>query len=130
MWRIGFRGSVAVIDPAQKRVTGKVEFDIPGVAKELAQPVGIRMTSDGKTAFVALGPANRVAIVDVASRKVERYLLVGQRVWQLAMTPDDKYLLAVNGLTNDVSIVDVAARKVLRSIQVGALPWGVAVAPK
>jgi hypothetical protein len=56
-------------------VTGKIEFDIPGVTKEQAQPVGIRMTADGRTAFVALGPANRVAVVDTATKKVERYLL-------------------------------------------------------
>ena len=69
-------------------------------------------------------------MIDTATRKVERYLLVGQRVWQMALTPDDKVLLAVNGVTNDVSIIDVAARKVLKSVQVGALPWGVAMAPK
>ncbi|MBX3525863.1 MAG: PQQ-dependent catabolism-associated beta-propeller protein [Rhodoblastus sp.] len=123
-------GAVAVIDPVQKKLIAKVGFEIPGLTKEQAQPVGIRMTADGKTAFIALGPANRVAVVDTATRKVERYLLVGQRVWQLALTPGDKYLLAVNGLTNDVSIIDVTARKVLKSVQVGALPWGVAVAPK
>ena len=35
-------------------------------------PVGITMTRDGKRAFVALGRANHVAFVDVASRKVDR----------------------------------------------------------
>jgi YVTN family beta-propeller protein len=60
---------------------------------------------------------------------VQRYLLVGQRVWQLAFTPDEKYLLATNGVTNDVSVIDIAALKVVKSIQVGEMPWGVAVAP-
>ena len=39
-------------------------------AREAIQPVGIRITSDGKTAFVALGPANRVAVVDAATYEV------------------------------------------------------------
>ena len=83
---------------------------------------------DGKTAFVALGPANRVAVIDTAKKKVEKYLLVGQRVWQLAFTPDAKYLYTTNGVSNDVSVIDVASLKVVKSIPVGSFPWGVAIA--
>jgi PQQ-dependent catabolism-associated beta-propeller protein len=121
-------GTVAVIDPAKHVVTGKITFDIPGLRSEAIQPVGIGMTKDGKTAFVALGPANRVAIVDGSSHQVTKYLLVGQRVWHMAFTPDEKYLLVTNGISNDVSIIDVAAQKVIKSIQVGELPWGVTIA--
>ncbi len=39
---------------------------------------------DGKKAFVALGPANRVAVINAETYEVEKYILVGQRVWQLA----------------------------------------------
>jgi YVTN family beta-propeller protein len=61
---------------------------------------------------------------------VRKYLLVGQRVWQMAFTPDQKYLLTTNGLSNDISVIDVAALNVVKSIQVGRMPWGVVVAPK
>jgi len=91
--------------------------------------VGIGITKDDKTAFVALGPANRIAVVDVARHEVTRYLLVGQRVWHGAFTPDEKYLLVANGVSNDISVIDVAAQKVIKSIQVGELPWGVAFGP-
>ena len=90
--------------------------------------MGTRITKDGKTAFVALGPANRIAVIDATSHKVQKYLLVGQRVWQLAFTPDEKYLLATNGLSNDVSVIDVASQKVVKTIQVGEQPWGVVIA--
>ena len=43
--------------------------------------------------------------------EVQKYLPVGQRVWQLAFTPDQKTLLTTNGTSNDVSIIDVAAEK-------------------
>ena len=86
-------GSVAVIDPATRKIVKKIRFDIPGLTKQEIQPVGIRLTSDGKTAFVALGPANRVAVIDAQTFEVEKYLLVGARVWQLALTPDEKLLL-------------------------------------
>jgi PQQ-dependent catabolism-associated beta-propeller protein len=121
-------GTVSVIDPVKRVVTGKITFNIPGLRREAIQPVGIGMTKDGKTAFIALGPANRIAVVDAASHAVTKYLLVGQRVWHMAFTPDEKYLLVTNGVSNDVSVIDVAAQKVIKTIQVGELPWGITMA--
>lgn len=92
--------------------------------------MGIRFTADDATAFVALGPANRVAVIDTHSYTVRQYLLVGQRVWQMAFTPDEKFLLTTNGLSNDISVVDVGALRVVKSIPVGRLPWGVVVSPQ
>ena len=122
-------GTVSIVDPVKHAVTGKVTFEIPGLRREAIQPVGIGITKDDKTAFVALGPANRVAIVDTATHKVTKYLLVGQRVWHMDFTPDEKYLLVTNGVSNDVSVIDVAAQKVIKTIQVGELPWGITIAP-
>ena len=73
-------GTVTVLNPADRKIIGKVAFDIQGIAKEAIQPVGIRITNDGTKAFVALGPANRVAVIDTTTLKVEKYILVGQRV--------------------------------------------------
>ncbi len=123
-------GTVSVIDPVHHIVKQKISFEIPGLSKEAIQPIGISFTRDGKRAFVALGPANRVAVIDAETKKIEKYLLVGQRVWHLAFTPDEKYLLTANGVSNDVSVIDVANLKVVKSIPVGAFPWGVAVSPK
>jgi PQQ-dependent catabolism-associated beta-propeller protein len=120
-------GTVSVIDPAKHEVKKKITFDIPGLRKEAIQAVGISITQDGKTGFVALGPANRVAVVNAATHEVQKYLLVGQRVWHMAFTPDEKYLLTTNGVSNDVSIIDVANLKVIKTIQVGELPWGIAI---
>ena len=104
-----------------------ITFAIPGLRSEAIQPVGINITKDGKTAFVALGPANRVAVIDAVTHEVKKYLLVGQRVWHMAFTPDERYLLTTNGVSNDISVIDVANLKVIKSIQVGELPWGVAI---
>src|SRR5215471_6106494 len=121
-------GTVSVIDPVRHAVMKRINFAIPALRAEAIQPVGINITGDGKKAFVALGPANRVAVIDVATHEVVKYLLVGQRVWHMAFTPDEKYLLTTNGLSNDVSIIDVAALKAIKTIQVGELPWGVTIA--
>ena len=122
-------GSVAVIDPGTHKIVKKIRFEIPGLTKEEIQPVGIKLTADGKTAFVALGPANRVAVIDAQTLEVRKYLLVGARVWQLALTPDEKLLYATNGNSNDVSVIDVASEKVIKTIPVGASPIGVASSP-
>jgi len=97
------------------------------VQPEYIQPVGVRVTKDGSKVFVALGPANRVAVIDAKTLEVETYLLVGHRVWQLALTPDDALLFTTNGNSNDVSVIDVPNLKVIKSITVGSAPWGVTV---
>jgi PQQ-dependent catabolism-associated beta-propeller protein len=121
-------GTVAAIDidaHGAPTVVGKIEFSVPGVRPELLQPVGAEITSDGKRLFVALGPANRVAVVDTESLKVRDYILVGQRVWHMAFTPDEKHLMTTNGNSNDVTVIDVTREKAIRSIQVGQQPWGI-----
>jgi PQQ-dependent catabolism-associated beta-propeller protein len=123
-------GTVAVINPADRKIITKIHFEIPGITREAIQPVGIRITKDDKIAFVALGPANRVAVIDTTTFKVLKYILVGQRVWQMYFTPDDKLLFTTNGASNDVTAIDVANQKAIKSIKVGRYPWGVVVSPK
>ena len=121
-------GTVSVIDPSSRKIIQKISFEIPGVRPEAIQPVGVRVTKDGAKAFVALGPANRVAVVNAKTFEVEKFLLVGQRVWQLAFTPDESQLYTTNGVSNDVSVIDVAKLKVTKSIAVGRFPWGIVIA--
>jgi YVTN family beta-propeller protein len=87
------------------------------------------MTNDGKRAFVALGPPNRIAEVDPATFGVKKYYLVGQRVWNLALSPDEKRLYTTNGVSSDVSVIDLEANKVIKSLGVGRAPWGVIAKP-
>ncbi|SFK28334.1 YVTN family beta-propeller repeat protein [Celeribacter neptunius] len=123
-------GTVSVIEMAENgtpEVVAKIGFDVPGVLPEWLQPVGIKVTEDGSRIFVALGPANRVAVIDGESLDVLDYIITGQRVWQMAFTGDGKYLLTTNGNSNDVTVIDVAKEKAIKSIQVGEQPWGVAI---
>ena len=52
-----------------KKVTHTIGFEIPGVNEESIQPVGVKHTNDGKYTFVALGPANRIAVIDQKTKK-------------------------------------------------------------
>lgn len=122
-------GTVMVVDAKTKKSVAKIGFKIPGIFKDLIQPVGIKLTSDGKYAFIALGPANHVAVVDAKTYKVIKYLLVGKRVWQLAFVNGEDKLYTTNGVSGDVSIIDVPSLKVEKSVKVGRYPWGLAVIP-
>jgi YVTN family beta-propeller protein len=95
--------------------------------KEDVSPVALVIDGEGKTAYVTLGRANHVGIVDVASRKVTGYVLVGQRPWGITFSKDQKRLFVANGGSDDVSIIDTAARKVVKSVPVGHYPYGVAI---
>jgi len=64
-------------------------------------------------------------VIDAQTFEVKKYLLVGQRVWQLAFSPDEKLLFTTNGASNDVSVIDVGKLKAFKSIAVGRFPWGI-----
>ena len=120
-------GSVSLIDLGTMKVTGTVEFTPKGFRPEDVTPVGVTTTGDGKTAFVALGRANHVAVVDVASLDVEDYILVGSRAWNTTLNRDESLLFVANGLSDDISIIDVAERRVIKSVPVGRVPYAVLI---
>ena len=120
-------GQVSIINRATDQAVGKISFLPPGMRQTDVAPVGIVMTRDGKTAFVALGRANRVAIVDVPTRKVIDYVLVGTRPWGLGLSRDEKTLYVVNRLSDDMTVIEVPERRAAASVPVGRMPYGVVV---
>jgi YVTN family beta-propeller protein len=128
-------GTISVIDtsnwddPKSWKIKQKISFEVPGVRPEQLQPVGMDFSLDGKLMFVPLGPSNRVAVIDTATKEVKEYILVGQRPWHGEMAPDGKKYYVANGLTNDMTIIDVESLKAEKSVPVGRLPWGVAIMP-
>jgi PQQ-dependent catabolism-associated beta-propeller protein len=122
-------GSLMILDVATQQITNKINFEVPGVIAEKIQPVGVLIDNERRWGYVALGPANRVAVVNAQTFAVEKYLLVGQRVWNLAFSPDQKRLYTTNGVSNDISIIDLEEHKVIKSLPVGRYPWGVVVKP-
>jgi YVTN family beta-propeller protein len=68
------------LDRATKRELGRISFKGGG-------PQGIAITPDGRFAFQSLSSEGRVAIVDVARRKVVGYLAAGDTPDGIAYTP-------------------------------------------
>ena len=119
--------SVSIVSTAEHSVIGGIKFEVKGARAADITPVGIQISRDGKRAFVALGRANHVAFVDVASRKVTHTVLVGKRPWNVMLDKAEGRLLVVNGLSDDVTVIDVAGAKALKSIPVGRVPYGVVI---
>lgn len=115
-------GSVSVIDVAKREVIETIQLK-GGQGK----PVGVVVSPDNKTVFVANGRASRVSVIDVATSKVVESIPVGRRPWGIALSRDGKLLYTANGLSDDVSVIDVASRKVIATVAVGKRPWGLTI---
>ena len=123
-------GIVNVLDARLHKVLGAIAIPKPAGAPTAARPMGFVMSADGKTAYVTLGRAKAVAVIDVAARKLTRtFDNVGDRPWGIGISPDGTKLYTANGPSGDVSIVDIATGKVDRKIPTGKSPWGIAVKP-
>jgi PQQ-dependent catabolism-associated beta-propeller protein len=114
--------SLMAIDVAKGEVVRRTT--IPG---ENVRPMGVVVTSDGKTLYVATGRGGKVARVDAQTLRVTGEVAVGPRPWNVALTSDGKFLFTANGPSNDVSVVDTEKLQVIRRIPVGNRPWGVIV---
>jgi YVTN family beta-propeller protein len=120
-------GEVYIIDREKFVVAGKIEFLPPGMRKTDVTPVGLVITRDGKTAYVTLGHAAHVAVVDVPTRKIQGYILVGKRSWGITLSRDEATLFVANGFGDDVTVIDAKTRRAKLSIPVGRIPWGVVI---
>lgn len=120
-------GIVNIIDIPTLKLIDDIAFLPTGFRKEQVTPVDVLITKDGSRAYVALGRANHIAVVDVERRRVIDYLLVGKRAWGLALTHDEKKLYVANGLSDDISIIDTESLKILKSVPVGIVPYGILI---
>jgi PQQ-dependent catabolism-associated beta-propeller protein len=114
-------GSVSLIDTRRHRILKRVRL---GPADK---PVGMVLSPDEKTLYVATGRGNGVAIVNTVAMKMIAQIPTGERVWGIALTPDGRKLYAANSLSNTISVIDTAARKVVRTIPTGDGPWALAM---
>jgi YVTN family beta-propeller protein len=123
------RGTVSLIEVASRRLLATVDLDPFAEGDHPMQAVGLAATRAGDRLFVALGRANRVAEIDVATRRPLRFHAVGSRNWGVALDAAQRRLYASNGLSGDVTVIDVQANRVEARIATGGKPWGVVVAP-
>nr|WP_084181561.1 PQQ-dependent catabolism-associated beta-propeller protein [Polaromonas glacialis] len=121
--------SVSIVNTDDQSVKQTLAFKVKGMRASDITPVGMALSPDGKTVWVALGRANHVAEVDRASREVRNTILVGKRAWGLTVHPDGKTVYVANGLSDDMTLIDTAAGKAVRSVAAGRVPHSVLVQP-
>jgi YVTN family beta-propeller protein len=93
-----------------------------------SKPVGVAVSPDSRTVYVANGAADCVSVVDASTHRVRRCIPVGRRPWGIAVSPDGRWVYTANGLSNSVSVIDTRSSRTVATIAVGSRPWGVAVA--
>lgn len=107
-----------------------IVFAPRGFRPEQLTPVDILLPATGLRAYVALGSANNVAVIDRATREILDYVRVGQRAWGLAQSSDGQLLYVLNGLSDDMTIVDLETNRPIRTVRTGLVPHAVMVVPK
>jgi YVTN family beta-propeller protein len=126
-------GVVSVIDTATNTVVGS---PIPVGSFRFGLLVGIAITPNGSSVYVANGGSGTVSVIDTASNTVVDTISVGTTPSGIAITPDgthayvvDSNVGAANGVTSKVFVIDIATNAVVGTIPVGSVPVGIAITP-
>jgi PQQ-dependent catabolism-associated beta-propeller protein len=123
-------GTITVIDTGTDSVVDTIK--VGGRAR------GIRISPDGRWVYVALSTPsgqdyneadNKIAAIDVESRKVVAKYDVGSDPEQLAVSPDGKLLYASNENVGTASVTDIQTGRLVSTLTVGIEPEGVTVSP-
>jgi YVTN family beta-propeller protein len=110
-------GTIMLIDVAKRRVTKRIRM------KPADKPVGLVLSPDENTLYVATGRGNAVAIIDTVAGRVVAHVPTGERVWGIARSRDGRKVYAANSLSNTVSVIDTKTRRVVKTIATGDGPW-------
>lgn len=114
---------VAVLDATTWRVLDRISIS------QTALPMGLAISSDSLTLYVANGRERTVSKVDLGTSAVVASVEVGTRPWGVLLSPDETRLYTANGPSNDVSVIDTASMTVVGKIPVGSSPWGISAGP-
>ena len=135
-------GDLTIIDASNDSVVGTITVG--------TRPRGIRLSQDGRTAYVALSGSPRcpptmpdeeceklkadkskdgIGVIDVASRKVTKVLPGGSDPETFDISQDGTRLFVSNEDANSATIVDIASGKILSTVPVGREPEGVELHP-
>lgn len=89
---------------------------------EYAFPAGIAVSPDGAKLYVAENLTNKLAVVDLATRKVLTKIEVGEYPYDCLVSNDGQRVYVSNWGSRSVSIIETAGLKVIGSVSVGDHP--------
>lgn len=105
----------------------EIIFAPRGFRSEQLTPVDILLPIDHAHAYVALGSADNIVVIDRVTRKILDYVRVGRRAWGLARSADGQLLYVLNGLSDDMTIIDLDTNRPIRTVRTGLVPHAVMV---
>lgn len=114
-------GTVTEIDAKKHRVLRRVKLAAGD------KPVGLALSPDEKTLYVATGRGNAVVAIDTKTARILARTAAGSRVWGIAIAPDGRKVYAANSLSNSVTVIDTKTHKVIATIPTDDGPWALAV---
>jgi DNA-binding beta-propeller fold protein YncE len=89
----------------------------------------IPVSPDGRWVFTSDTTQPRLAVINAASDKVDRWLALPGTGYGTASTRDGKWLLVALPDTNAVAVVDLPNLRVVKTISVPAAPQEVIIRP-
>jgi YVTN family beta-propeller protein len=93
-------------------------------------PMGLSISSDGKTLYVANNLANTVSIVDIATKSVTASIAVGSYPYTTLVSGDGKMVYVSNWGDATLSEIQLSSKKVIATIPVGNHPSAMAFGPR
>ena len=93
-------------------------------------PEGFDLTPDGKELWTATYGDGKMAIVDVASKKLKQTFATNtRRANRVKITPDGKLALVSDMGGGELVIFDVASREEVKRMRLGSSPEGILIEP-
>jgi YVTN family beta-propeller protein len=94
-----------------------------------ANPEGIAVTPNGRTAYVANYGSNTVTPIDTATRQAGQPISVGGRPFAIAVTPNGRTAYVANYGSGTVTPIDTATNHAGQPIKAGLHPRAIAITP-
>ncbi len=107
----------------------------PCGAQEALEPVyrspnHIRLSRDGRRAYVVNQDAGTISVLDVRRRKVLDEVSVGSSPVHAELSPDGRTLYVSRRYADDVAVLNLKKLRVTRLMRTGLEPYGLAVSKK
>jgi YVTN family beta-propeller protein len=114
-------GTVSVLD-----LVGRKNLAVIPVAKHVQR---ISITPDNRWVFTSDTEKPRLAVIDTATNKVDRWIALPGTGYGSASTPNGKWLLVALRDANAVGVINLATLQVVKTIRVPPTPQEVVIRP-
>ncbi len=101
--------------------------------------MGLAVTPDGKTVYVAGGETNKIFSFDMTTGNAGDIINCGMKtptndyrhgyIGDMALTRDGKTLYAVDQIGFRMLVIDMATKKILHNVPTGRYPFGITLSP-